>query len=145
VQGHEVPDYARLLARMGLVMRKRAAGKAWLGPATVQTANGGLRVGLVPVDSPLYKAGMAQDDQIVSLAGVDVTSSQAVQDVLARHEPGAKLALKFVRRSGDTVTTGVVLEEDPHVEIVTAESTGAVITPEQRQLRTSWLASRTMK
>ncbi len=145
VQGHDVPDYARLLGRMGLVMRKKAAGKAWLGSATMQNANGGLRVGLVPFDSPLYKAGMAQDDQIVAIAGVDVISSQAVQAVLTRHTPGEKLALRFVRRSGETVNGGVVLEEDPRIEIVAAETTGAAVTPAQRQMRTAWLASRRTK
>ncbi len=145
VQGHDVPDYARLLGRMGLLVRKRAAGKAWLGQVTMTNTGGGLRVGLVPFDSPLYKAGLAQDDQIVAIAGVDVASGQAVQDVLARHAPGAKLALKFVRRSGETVTGGVVLEEDPRIEIVTAEAAGQAVTPEQRALRTGWLGARRMK
>jgi predicted metalloprotease with PDZ domain len=145
VQGHDVPDYARLLGRMGLVMRKRAAGKAWLGSAPLQTATGGLRVGLVPHESPLYKAGMAQDDQIVALAGVNVATSQALQDVLARQAPGATVPLRFVRRSGETVDATVTLEEDPRVEIVTAESTGAAVSPDQRRLRTGWLASRTMR
>ncbi|HUU35339.1 MAG TPA: PDZ domain-containing protein, partial [Vicinamibacterales bacterium] len=124
VQGHDVPDYERLLARMGLLVRKRAAGKSWLGQVSLQNAGGGLRVGLVPFDSPLYNAGLAQDDQIVALAGIDVTSSQAVQAVLAQHAPGAKLPLKFVRRSGETVNGSVVLEEDPRIEIVPAESAG---------------------
>ncbi len=145
IQGHDVPDYGRLLGRMGLLMRKKAAGKAWLGSATMQYANGGLRVGLVPFDSPLYKAGLAQDDQIVAIAGVEVISVQAVQAVLARHKPGEKLALRFVRRSGETVNGGVVLEEDPRIEIVAAETTGAAVTPEQRRLRTEWLAPRRMK
>ena len=145
IQGHDVPDYGRVLGRMGLLMRKKAAGKAWLGSATMQYANGGLRVGLVPFDSPLYKAGLAQDDQIVAIAGVEVISVQVVQAVLARHKPGEKLALRFVRRSGETVNGGVVLEEDPRIEIVAAETTGATVTPEQRRLRAGWLASRRMK
>ena len=111
----------------------------------MQNANGGLRVGLVPFDSPLYKAGMAQDDQIVAIAGVEVISSQAVQGVLTRHTPGEKLALRFVRRSGETVNGGVVLEEDPRLEIVAAETIGAAVTPAQRQMRTAWLSSRRMK
>ncbi len=144
VQGHDVPDYATLLGRMGLVQRKRAAGKGWLGSAPLQVTGGGLRVGLVPFDSPLYKAGVAQDDQIVALGGVEVASPQAVADVVAKHAPGASIALRFVRRSGgDPVTTTVTLEEDPRVEIVTAESTGATVTPDQKQRRTAWLASKT--
>ncbi|HUU32867.1 MAG TPA: PDZ domain-containing protein, partial [Vicinamibacterales bacterium] len=121
------------------------AGKSWLGQVSLQNAGGGLRVGLVPFDSPLYNAGLAQDDQIVAIAGVDVTSSQAVQAVLAQHAPGAKLALKFVRRSGETVNGSVVLEEDPRIEIVPAESAGKTVTAEQRRLRTGWLASRRTK
>jgi predicted metalloprotease with PDZ domain len=142
IQGHDVPDYGALLGRMGLLMRKRSAGKPWLGMVSLMVAGGGVRVGLVPFDSPLYKAGMAQDDQIVSLAGSDVSSAQAVGDVLAKHSPGATVPLKFVRRSGETVTTTVTLEEDPRVEIVTAESTGASVTPEQRQLRSAWLSTK---
>ena len=145
IQGHDVPDYARLFGRLGLVVRKKAAGKGWLGSAPLVTANGGLRVGVVPFESPLYKAGMAQDDQLVTLDGVDVTSNQAVLDVVAKHAPGATLALKFVRRSGETVNARVTLEEDPRVEIVPAESTGVAVTPEQRSLRAGWLASRRMK
>ena len=142
VQGHEVPDFARLFARLGLVVRKRNAGRAWLGGTTLAFANGGLRAGVVPFDSPLYKAGVAEGDQIVSLAGVEVTTPQAVQEVLVKYQPGARLALRFERRSGEPVTIGMNLEEDPRVEIVTAESTGATVPPEQRQARLTWLASR---
>jgi predicted metalloprotease with PDZ domain len=143
VQGHDVPDYAKLLARMGLVMRKRAAGKAWLGTASLQQQAGGLRVGLVPFDSPLYKAGVAQDDQIVALGGVNVSTPQAVTDVLAKHAVGAAIPIRFVRRSGgDAIAATVTLVEDPRVEIVTAESTGAAVTPEQKQMRAAWIGSR---
>jgi predicted metalloprotease with PDZ domain len=143
VQGHDVPDYARLLGRMGLVMRKRAAGKSWLGSAPLSQAAGGLRVGVVPFESPLYKAGLALDDQIVALGGVDVATPQAVADVLAKHAPGASLPIRFVRRSGgDPVTATVTLDDDPRVEIVTAESTGAAVPPEQKQMRAAWIASR---
>jgi predicted metalloprotease with PDZ domain len=142
VQGHDLPDFARLFARLGLVVRKRNAGRAWLGNATLSFTNGGLRAGPVPFESPLYKAGVAEGDQIVSLAGVNVTSSQEVQDVLAKYQPGARLQIRFVRRSGEPVTIGMNIEEDPRVEIVTAESTGASVTPEQRQARLAWLASR---
>ncbi|MGE0816728.1 MAG: M61 family metallopeptidase [Vicinamibacterales bacterium] len=143
VQGHDVPDYARLLSRMGLVMRRRAAGTAWLGGAPLQAFGGGLRVGVVPFDSPLYKAGLAQDDQIVSLDGVDVATPQAASDVVAKHAPGQTIPVRFVRRSGGgPVTASITLEEDPRVEIVTAESTGAAVTPGQKAMRTAWLASK---
>lgn len=146
VQGHELPDFTRLFARAGLVVRKRAAGKAWIGAAPLQLANGGVRAGVVPFDSPLYKAGVAQDDQIVMLGGVAVASPQAVADEVAKHAPGQAIPIRFVRRSGgDPVTATLTLEEDPRVEIVTAESAGAPVTPEQRALRAAWLASRSQR
>ena len=142
VQGHELPDFPGLFNRLGLVVRKRNAGKSWLGNTTLTFATGGLRTGTVPFDSPLYKAGVAEGDQIVSIAGETVSSGQTVQEVLQRHAPGARLELRLVRRSGEAVRTAVNLEEDPRVEIVTAESTGASLSPEQRQARLAWLASR---
>jgi predicted metalloprotease with PDZ domain len=142
VQGHDVPDFAPLFNRLGLIVRKRNAGVAWLGNTALTVANGGLRAGVVPFESPLYKAGVAQDDQIVSLGGLEVATAQDVQGVLQKHTPGTRLDLRFVRRSGELVTTGVVTEEDPRVEIVPAESTGAALSPEQRQARRAWLASR---
>jgi predicted metalloprotease with PDZ domain len=142
IQGHDVPDFARLFARLGLVVRKRNAGRAWLGNTTFTFANGGLRVGTVPFDSPLYQAGVAEGDQIVSIAGVEVSSGQTVQEVLQKHAPGARLEVRIVRRGGEAVRTAANLEEDPRVEIVTAESTGASVTPEQRQARLAWLAPR---
>ena len=142
IQGHDVPDFARLFARVGLVMRKRNAGRSWLGNTTYTFASGGLRVGTVPFDSPLYQAGVAEGDQIVSIAGVEVSAGQTVQEVLQKHAPGTRLELRIVRRGGEAVRTAVNLEEDPRVEIVTAESTGASVTPEQRQARLAWLASR---
>ena len=84
------------------MVRKRDAGKAWLGATPLTFANGGLRAGVVPFDSPLYKAGVAQDDQIVSLAGFQVTSMQDVQDVLQRTPAGraARAALRAAQRRG---------------------------------------------
>jgi predicted metalloprotease with PDZ domain len=143
VEGREVVDYARLLARAGLVMRKRAAGRAFAGQVQLQAGGSALRVnGLVPWESPLYKAGVAQDDQLVSLGGVELTSTAAWDKALAGQTPGAQVPLRFVRRSGETVNTTITLEEDPRVEVVPVEKTGGTLTTDQRDFRESWLASR---
>jgi predicted metalloprotease with PDZ domain len=143
VQGHEVADYATLFSRVGLVVRKRAAGKAWLGGAPLQPGTGGVRVGVVPFETALYKAGLAQDDVIQAINGVDVASPQAVNDAVAAIKPGTSVAIRFERRSGGApVTSTVTLDEDPRVEIVTGESAGVAVTAEQMARRTAWLASR---
>jgi predicted metalloprotease with PDZ domain len=142
IEGRDVVDYAKLLARAGLVARKRSAGKAWLGDAPLQ-ANGGAPFvgGVVPFGSPLFNAGVEQDDRIVSLDGSDLRSPAAIEQVLAKHKPGEAIPIRFVRRSGETVDTTITLEEDPRIEIVPIEGTGGTLTAEQKTFRDSWLGS----
>ncbi|PYR11496.1 MAG: peptidase M61, partial [Acidobacteria bacterium] len=40
IQGHDVPDYARLLGRAGLTLRPRGADHAWLGDLKLESRNG---------------------------------------------------------------------------------------------------------
>lgn len=84
---------------------------------------------------------MAQDDQITSLDGTELVSTAAFEEALARNKPGAAVAIRFVRRSGEVVNTTVTLEEDPRVEIVPIEKTGGTLTEDQRRMRKSWLTS----
>ena len=143
VAGRELVDYTALMARAGLVVRRRAAGKAWLGDVRLLVGAGGARVGaLVPFDSPLYKAGVAQDDAIVSLGGTALTQQTQIDEVLDRHQPGEAIPILFVRRGGERVETTVTLDEDPRVEVVPVESAGGTLLPEQRRFREAWLASR---
>ena len=142
IEGREVVDYAKLLARAGLVARKRSAGKSWIGDAQLQSNGGAPRVdGAVPFGSPLFNAGVEQDDQIVSLDGDDLRSAAAVDQVLARHKPGETISIRYVRRSGEMVNTTIRLEEDPKIEIVPIERSGGALTAEQKSFRDSWLGS----
>ena len=142
VEGRELVDYTRLMARAGLVLRKRAAGRAFAGQVPMQPGGSALRVtGLVQWESPLYKAGVAQDDQLVQLDGVALTSAGAWDDVLGKHKPGDRVPLRFVRRSGETVDATLTLEEDPRIEIVPVEKSGGTLTDDQRRFRESWLGS----
>ena len=142
VEGREVVDYARLLERAGLVLRKRAAGRPFAGQVQSTAGGSALRVqGLVPWQSALYKAGVAQDDQLVNLDGTDLTSMANYDQALARHKPGDRVPLRFVRRSGETVNTTLVLDEDPRIEIVAIEKLGGMLNDDQRRFRESWLSS----
>jgi len=145
IQGHDVIDYATPLSKAGLVLRKRAAGTAFF--AGMQqlnfTGGGGARVtSQVLFDSPLYKAGVERDDLIVSIDGVNLTSQGALDEVLRKHKPGDQVALRFVRRDGETVNGTLVLEENPRVEIVPIEQAGGTLSAEQERFRDDWLGSR---
>lgn len=140
IEGRDVVDYAALLSRAGFVMRKRNAGRAFAGQVNLQPGGSGLRVGsLVPWESALYKAGVAQDDQLLMLGDAPIGSSW--DDALAKHKPGATVPLQYVRRSGEIVKGTITFDEDPRVEVVPIEKTGGTLTDDQRQFRESWLGS----
>jgi predicted metalloprotease with PDZ domain len=142
IEGRELVDYTRLLARAGFVLRKRAPGRAFAGQVPLQAGGSALRVGgLVPWESPLYGAGVAQDDQLVNLDGVDLKSTAAWENVLAKHKPGDRVPLRFVRRSGEKVNAVIELIEDPRLEVVLLETTGATLSDDQQRFRTAWLSS----
>ena len=89
----------------------------------------------------MYNAGVEQDDQVVSLDGTAFNSPAVLEQILTRHKPGESILIRYVRRSGETVDGTVKLEEDPRIEIVPIERTGATLSPEQKQFRDEWLNS----
>ena len=95
--------------------------------------------GQVPFESPLYKAGVSQDDQIVNLGGVDLASQGALDGVLAQHKPGDAVPIRFARRSGETVNATLTFDEDLRIEIVPVEKTGGTLTAAQKAFRDDWL------
>ena len=140
IQGHEVADYARLLARAGLSLRQRVPGRAWLGDLRFETRQDSLRVTtLVEPDWPVYEIGLEQDDELRQLDGQRLLSAADVERVLARHAPGDRVNLVFADRTGAARTARVVLKEDPALEVVALESTGGQITAAQRIFRERWL------
>jgi predicted metalloprotease with PDZ domain len=142
IEGRELVDYTRLLARAGFLVRKRAPGRAFAGQVSVQAAGSSYRVtSMVPMESPLYKAGVAQDDQLVSLGGSALSATNSWDAALANHKAGDQVPLRFVRRSGEVVNTTITLEEDPRVDVVLVEKSGGTLTDDQRRFRDSWLGS----
>lgn len=142
IQGHEAVDYARLLRQAGLILRKRSAGRAWLGDLRLDYTNDGARIfDLVPFGSPAYSAGLEQDDVIVYLDDTEIFSAGEVESVLLRHKPHDRIPMRFLSR-GSQKTGVVTLEEDPRVELVPVERTGREPTPAERRFRQAWLETR---
>jgi predicted metalloprotease with PDZ domain len=142
IEGREVVDYARLLARAGFVLRRRAPGRGFAGEVNLQVAGSALRVtSLVPWESPLYQAGIAQDDHLLSLGGVELTSVSAWQEALAKQKANARVPIRFLRRSGEIVNTTIELIEDPRMEVVLIEKTGGTLSGDQQRFRNAWLSS----
>jgi predicted metalloprotease with PDZ domain len=138
VEGREAPDYARLLAPAGIVVRKRNPGAAWTG--LQMDREEATRVGsLVAFGTPAFAAGLEQGDVITSFGGVAFTTLPAA---LKDRKPGEPVAVEFRRPSGEVVTSAITLAEDPAWEAATIESTGATLTPEQKTFREAWVGSK---
>jgi predicted metalloprotease with PDZ domain len=140
ILGHDVVEYAPLLARAGLQLRKRNAGRAWLGDVRVVDRGGAVHVStLVEPNWPVYQSGLDQDDELRQVDGQRVASADDLARVLARHKPGDRVAIVFVNRTGRAVSSDVVLAEDPDLELAAVESAGGTLSAAQKTFREHWL------
>lgn len=148
VEGRELMDYTRLLALSGYAVRPVAPERAWLGRFAVQEEAGGLLVGgsrwenrasLVPFGTPAYTAGLDRGDLVVSID--DQPATTASWEAIGRRRPGDRVRLTLVRRDGTRVTTTVVVEADPTVQIVPGE-TVAPLSASQRAFRDAWMGTK---
>jgi predicted metalloprotease with PDZ domain len=143
IQGREVADYARLLARAGFVVRKQSPGRAWWGDLRVDAEGGRIFIAaLVPAGSPAYVAGLEQDDELRQIDGTRIRTIEDVSGALQRHKPGDSVRVLYADRSGKEKNTSVTLAADPHLQVVPVEAAGEALTPGMRAFRDGWLASR---
>ena len=140
IQGHDLADYPRLLARAGFVVRKQQADGAWLGDLRLEARNG-LRIGgLIAPAWPVYRAGLDEDDVLQQVDGQTIGSEGDLAAVLRRHKPGDSVSIVFTDRTGKATTASITLVENPHIEIV--ESAETSLTDAQRTFRREWLGAK---
>jgi predicted metalloprotease with PDZ domain len=141
VQGHEVADYARLLARAGLVLRPQAPGQGFAGDLRLQDAGRAAQiVSAVPMGSPAYAAGLERDDVIVSIGGTPVSGTSDFERTVRERRPGESFTVVFERR-GQRVSSTIRLVEDPRQELAPIEDTGRPLGVAERSFRDAWLSS----
>jgi len=141
IQGHDAADYVPLLARAGFVVRKRHAARAWLGDFHVEARTGAHVAGLVAPTWPIYAAGLDQDDELQQVDGQRIGGDNDVAAVLQKHKPGDTVQIVYVNRTGAPQTASVTLAEDPHIEVVPAETAGT-LTAAQKAFRDLWLGAK---
>jgi predicted metalloprotease with PDZ domain len=141
IEGREVPDFARLFDRAGIILRKRNAGTAWSGLETAMDRGDPRRIGsLVAWGTPAFEAGLEQGDLITSVNGEAFTGG--IGQVLATRKPGDKVAIEFKRPTGATATATITLRENPAVEAVPVESASGTLSADQKAFREAWLGAR---
>jgi predicted metalloprotease with PDZ domain len=140
VQGREVADFAGLLLRAGLVLRKSAAGRAWAGDVDLESRGGAVHIASPPpFGSPIYRAGLNVDDEIRQIDGAPIRSPADLASALARRRPGETIPIAYVERGGAQRTALLVLAEDPSVEVIPIERSGQPVTAAQRAFRERWV------
>jgi predicted metalloprotease with PDZ domain len=144
IQGHDVVDYAHLLANAGFVVRPRSPQSGFVGELRLQDAAGGVRIAAAVLSgSPAFDAGLDRDDVITSIGGAATTRPDAVEAAIQTARPGSTLAVRYLHRGGgQPMTTTLHVIADPRLEVVPAEDAGRPITAAERQFRDGWLSSR---
>lgn len=141
VEGHEVIDYGPLLERAGVAVVSTAPDQAWLGDPALRFERGGAQVTRpTAFGSPLYVAGLDQDDVIVSIDDREVSSAGRWRDTRGRLLPGRSVSLTYAR-GGAVHTTRVTPAPHPGQRLVAFEELGRTLTPTQLAFRDAWLGS----
>ena len=142
IHGRDVVEYAPLLARAGFLLRRANPGVATVGTARIAYQDGITVVASPPLmGSPLYEAGLALGDRIVSIGGQPLSSADQLERLLAGRPPGDTVAIAFEQR-GASRTGQLTLAEDDRLEVVAYENAGIALAEDARRFRADWLASR---
>jgi predicted metalloprotease with PDZ domain len=160
IEGREVPDYARLFSRAGLILRKRSPNAPWVGvldaegaPAArrwrrvsqqsaASTPIAGVTIPeLVAWGTPAFTAGLEEADVLTHVDEAQIAGVDAWQAAVRAHKPGDRMHVGYTRQ-GKAAKTTIVVGEDPALEVVPVESTGAVLSREQKAFRDAWLGSK---
>ena len=96
---------------------------------------------LVPWGSPAFAAGLEEADVITTVDGRPVAGVEQWRSAIGARRPGDRIAVGYIRDGAKAATT-LTLGEDPTMEVVAIESTGAALTREQQAFRDAWLRSR---
>jgi predicted metalloprotease with PDZ domain len=140
IEGHEVPDYARLFGRAGILV-KASTDRAFAGELTLQDDPAGVRITAdVPYGSPAYQGGLERDDVLVTVGGTKVTRAAQVEKLVTSRKPGEPLPVVYERR-GMRMSTALKLIDDPRLTLTPVEEAGQPLTDLQRRFREAWLSS----
>lgn len=142
VVGSELPDYPRLLAQAGFLVRPNDPERASIGEFPISVGGGGLVMTAPPmIGSPIHEVGIGNGDRILTLGGTKLESVASFREALADRQPGERVAISWEGRSGPRSAT-IMLRADPRVEVVAYEEAGRTPTAAQLAFRGRWLASR---
>jgi S1-C subfamily serine protease len=83
-----------------------------IAPSSYQSSAGVVIEGTEP-GTPAYDAGLTEGDVITSVAGQQVNSYTAIQEVLERYHPGDKIGIAWTDAFGQSHTATITLANGP--------------------------------
>jgi predicted metalloprotease with PDZ domain len=141
INGHESLDYTPLLANAGLLLKKQFEGQAWIGDMRYKEGAGLTITSNTIIGSPLYKAGVDIDDEILKLDGRPVSKNDELISILKTHKPGDQIAVEYKHRD-EQKTAMLELIENPRLQVVTYEEAGKAVSEAIQTFRKGWLGSK---
>ena len=143
VAGHEVPDYAALLAPAGFLLRADSVVRPVLG-ASLDEDTTGVFVNFSQSTGSAWGAGVGSGDVIYRLGGDSTPTVAALRSALAKHRVGEVVNVD-VQSRGARRTIPMTLRGTPSLSLVTYESAGRALSEEQRAFREAWLGSKVQR
>jgi predicted metalloprotease with PDZ domain len=139
VTGHAPIDYNTLLEPAGFLLKKPEEGKAYIGSTRgIAEKEGLIFENNTLRGTPVYDAGLDIDDKLLAIDNQDTRTLADLNSVLAKHKPGATVAIRWLHRGEEKKGT-ITLGENPAVSVETFEQAGRPVTPEIIQFRNNWL------
>ncbi|MCF2497494.1 M61 family metallopeptidase [Dyadobacter chenhuakuii] len=141
INGHESFDYAPLLQMAGLTLKRQFASKAWIGDVRYKEGTELTILSNTIIDSPLYKAGLDIDDQILKVDGKTVTTQAELNVILNAHKPGEEIGIEYRHRE-DVKLGMITFMENPKWVVELNETAGMPVTEEMKKFRKDWLGTK---
>ncbi|MBC8042443.1 MAG: M61 family metallopeptidase [Rhizobacter sp.] len=142
IYGREVVGYESLLKEAGFLLRPEKNNAPSLGQTGLKFEND-VAVLSTPagLGSPLYLAGLDQDDKIFSLDGSPLTAQSDIDTVLSQHKANDVIEIQFEQR-GKRQTAKLTLAKNERLEVVLFEQAQLPVSESIRAFREKWLASK---
>jgi predicted metalloprotease with PDZ domain len=140
INGHESFNYAPLLEKAGLTLKKQHAGKAWLGQVQFAENTAMISTNTI-IGTPLYNAGLDVDDVITQLDSKLIARAADINEILGSHKPGDTISIQYKHRT-EIKTATITLGENPAYSLMTYEQAGLHLTTEMKEFRNSWLGTK---
>ena len=137
VEAGDLPDYAPLFARAGLLFEQANLATSWIGNTGFEVDGTAVKIAAgTQRGSPLYKAGLDRGDEIRRIGRVEINNPDDIDFVLGKHVPGDELEIAYVQRGIERTAT-LVLAGDPGFTLSRMDD------PNRRQRRflESWLGA----